>query len=61
MFTQDEIDAKFEDMDDDCETPDYKAIQSMEYLDMVIHETLRLHPAVAMLQRSALADYKVPG
>ena len=35
--------------------------QEMEYLDMVIHETLRLFPPSPILIRVCTEDYAVPG
>ena len=49
---QEEIDEAFEDADD--QFPDYSIIQSLPYLDMVIHETLRYHPPVGMNWRHAM-------
>ena len=39
----------------------YDAIQSLPYLDAVVHETLRRHPVVAALERPCTKDYKLPG
>ncbi|XP_059061359.1 cytochrome P450 6B2-like [Achroia grisella] len=39
----------------------YEIISDMTYLRMVFDETLRLFPLVEPLQRSARADYKIPG
>ena len=58
---QEEVDAAMEEMNENDNFPDYNIIQNMEYLDMVFHETLRLHPALGMLQRSAITDYQIPG
>jgi len=55
---QEEIDEAFEDADD--QFPDYSVIQSLPYLDMVIHETLRYHPPIGMNWRHAMRDYKLP-
>ena len=52
-----EIDDAFDDEDDDA-FPTYNALMALEYLDMVIKETLRRHPAVAMVQRIANNDYE---
>ena len=49
---QEEIDEAFEDADD--QFPDYSVIQSLPYLDMVIHETLRYHPPIGMNWRHAM-------
>lgn len=38
----------------------YEAVNSVEYLNMVIDETLRKHPSVDFLMRTANADYPVP-
>ena len=38
----------------------YDTIQSLPYLDAVIHETLRRHPVVATLDRPCSTNYKVP-
>ncbi|XP_004521370.1 probable cytochrome P450 6a13 [Ceratitis capitata] len=39
----------------------YEAMMEMTYLDQVITETLRKHPALAALNRCANEDFKVPG
>ena len=41
--------------------PDYSVIQSLPYLDMVIHETLRVHTPSAFNTRVATKDYNLPG
>ena len=41
--------------------PSYYTIQEMEYLDMVIHETLRCTNPVPFLSRVCTKDYAVPG
>ena len=33
----------------------------MKYLDMVIHETLRMHPLLALITRAAIKDCEIPG
>ena len=38
----------------------YDVIQGLPYLDAVIHETLRRHPIISMLERPCVKDYKVP-
>jgi len=59
MKLQEEIDDAFE--ESGGEIPDYSVIQSMPYLDMVIHETLRFHSPVGMNTRIATKDYNLPG
>ena len=39
----------------------YDTIQSLPYLDAVVHETLRRHPVVAGLERPCTKEYKLPG
>ncbi|KAJ4433074.1 hypothetical protein ANN_15331 [Periplaneta americana] len=39
----------------------YEAIKSMEYLHMVVSETLRKYPPLPFLDRIATKDYKIPG
>ena len=39
---------------------EYDTLQSMPYLDAVIHETLRKHPVVATIERVCSKDYKLP-
>ena len=55
---QEEIDEAFEDAGD--KFPDYNVIQSLPYLDMVLHETLRYHPPVGINFRTAEKDWRVP-
>ena len=38
----------------------YDTIQSLPYLDAVIHETLRRHPVIATLDRPCSTNYKIP-
>jgi len=56
---QDEIDQAFE--ESGGEFPDYNTIQTLPYLDMVIHETLRFYSPVGANTRSASKDYVLPG
>ena len=56
---QEEIDQAFE--ESGGELPDYSVIQSLPYLDMVIHETLRVHSPVGVNSRVATKDYSLPG
>ena len=39
---------------------DYHTIQSLPYLDMVVHETLRFFP-LGDIERKCVKEYKVPG
>ena len=39
----------------------YETIQSLTYLDAVIHESMRKHPIISLLTRVCTKDYKVPG
>nr|AIL94151.1 cytochrome P450 CYP3026A3 [Tigriopus japonicus] len=41
--------------------PDYNQIQSLPYLDMVLHETLRINPALGIITRVCSKDYLIPG
>lgn len=41
--------------------PDYKATLEMEYLEMVLQETLRRYSPIAILQRVCNEDWDVPG
>ena len=55
---QEEVDAAYEATDE--ATLDYQTIQNLPYLDMVINDTLRLHPALGVLERVCTKDgYKV--
>ena len=56
---REEVDQAIE--DNNGELPNYYGTQNLEYLDMVFHETLRLHTALGFLQRGALEDYTIPG
>ena len=56
---QEEVDQAFE--DSNGEFPDYNTIQSLPYIDMVIHETLRFHTALGLNTRSCNEDYHIPG
>ncbi|XP_021930216.1 cytochrome P450 6j1-like [Zootermopsis nevadensis] len=38
----------------------YEGIQKMQYLDMVVSETLRKYPVVSFLERKCMNDYKLP-
>ena len=41
--------------------PSYAQLQDLEYTDMVIFETLRMYPPVALLTRSAAGGSQLPG
>ena len=56
---QEEIDQAFE--ESKPEFPDYNTIQNLPFLDMVIHETLRLHPPAGINFRAVTKDYNLPG
>jgi cytochrome P450 len=57
---QAEIDEAYENTNTTDGIPDYNTIQHLEYLDMVIHETLRMFPPVGVSFRECTADYKLP-
>ena len=38
----------------------YDTIQSLPYLEAVIHETLRFHPVISALERPCTKEYKMP-
>ncbi len=67
LATHPEIQDKLcEEVDEACEAsggnmPGYAAIQEMEYLDMLIHETLRRYTAIGVLMRVCTEDYALPG
>ena len=56
---QGEIDQAFE--ESQGEFPEYNVVQSLPYLDMVIHETLRVYSPVGLNTRVATKDYNLPG
>merc|ERR1711953_1553201 len=56
---QEEVDQAFE--DNNGEMPDYNVIQSLPYIDMVLHETLRKYNPVSLNTRSCTQDYRIPG
>ena len=39
----------------------YAFLQNLPYLDMVVHETLRLHPAAGLLTRVCIKDFSGDG
>jgi len=55
---QEEIDEAFDEAGG--KFPDYSVIQSLPYLDMVIHETLRFYTPIGANLRNAEKDYKLP-
>ncbi|XP_059097589.1 cytochrome P450 6k1-like [Tigriopus californicus] len=56
-----EIDEVMASLPDDQDFPDYNTIQTMPYLDSVLHETLRLHCPIPFIIRNNSRDYKIPG
>ena len=38
----------------------YETLQTLPYLDAVIHESLRLHPPIPVLERVCTKDYPIP-
>ncbi|XP_019675777.2 cytochrome P450 family 3 subfamily A member 132 isoform X1 [Felis catus] len=54
---QEEIDATFPDK----ASPTYDALVQMEYLDMVLNETLRLYPIAGRLERVCKRDVEISG
>uniref|UniRef100_A0A8C3WRG6 unspecific monooxygenase n=1 Tax=Catagonus wagneri TaxID=51154 RepID=A0A8C3WRG6_9CETA len=54
---QEEIDATFPDK----ALPSYDALAQMEYLDMVVNETLRLFPVGSRLERTCKKDVEIHG
>ena len=55
---QAEVDQAFE--DNNGEMPDYNVIQSLPYIDMVLHETLRKFNPVSLNTRSCTQEYTIP-
>lgn len=58
---QDTLLEEIEEAATDVNKMSYETIQSLPYLDAVIHESMRKHPIVSMLTRVCTKDYKVPG
>ena len=56
---QEEIDSAC--IDANGKMPDYNTVMEMEYLDMVIHEALRLHSPVGGGTRGVNEEYIIPG
>ncbi|KAL0270235.1 UNVERIFIED_CONTAM: hypothetical protein PYX00_007707 [Menopon gallinae] len=54
---QDEIDSALIDCDNDIT---YEKLHEMEYLDMVVQESLRMYPPLGNLQRKCENDYRIP-
>ena len=61
-LNQDCQDTLFEEIENAQRTEplSYDTIQSLPYLDAVIHETLRRHPSMAVIERPCTKEYKVP-
>ena len=49
------------DNSDDTDALSYETIQSLPYLDAIIHETLRKYPIAFVLERVCSKEYKLPG
>ena len=59
---REELDEAYDKKDDEtCVTLDYQDVQTMEYLDQVLSETLRKHPPGGIMSRSTVNDYKIQG
>ena len=56
---RDEVDRGYE--ENGGKMPKYAAVQEMEYLDMIILETLRRYAPVAIITRVCTEEYQVPG
>ncbi|KAL0270237.1 UNVERIFIED_CONTAM: hypothetical protein PYX00_007710 [Menopon gallinae] len=54
---QDEIDSALFDCDNDIT---YEKLHEMEYLDMVVQESLRMYPPLGNLRRKCVNDYRIP-
>jgi cytochrome P450 len=54
-----EVDAACDGLNAD-QTPDYTTVQDLEYMDQVLHETLRRYPVLSVLQRACVQDYRMP-
>ena len=39
----------------------YEEMQSMTYLDQILHETARRHSLLPLLSRASKDEYKIPG
>ena len=58
---QDTLYEEIRDAGSDTSKLSYESLQSLPYLDAVIHETLRRHTPIATLERCCSKDYHVPG
>ena len=62
---QDEIDSAFEKEEEESSSSatmlSYYSILGMKYLDMVLQETLRMHPPFPSNNRQCTTDYTIPG
>ena len=57
---QEEVDQACEGLDPE-ELPSFSAVQEMEYLSAVLHETMRRHTIVGVIPRGCIKDFRIPG
>ena len=51
---------EIKDAGDDVHKLSYETLQTLPYLDAVIHETMRRHPPISGLERICTKDYQLP-